>query len=118
VGITTLCLVFGWKMGLVAAVSHAVFYLGLSGAVNAVGHTIGRRPNPNSATNGQLLAMVTAGEGFHNNHHDLPTSARFGRRTFDIDPSWWTIRVLAGMRLVRIRTLSTKNVLTSASPPA
>ena len=31
---------------------------GLSGAVNAIGHTLGRRPNENSATNGWLLALV------------------------------------------------------------
>jgi stearoyl-CoA desaturase (delta-9 desaturase) len=78
-------------------------YLGLSGAVNAVGHTVGRRPHPNSATNGRLLAIVTAGEGLHNNHHAAPTSARFARRFGDIDPGWWTVRALSWVRLARIR---------------
>ncbi len=102
-GVTCLILVFGWQMGLIAAVSHMAFYLGLSGAVNAVGHTYGARPNPNSATNSQLLALVTAGEGFHNNHHDTATSARFSRRPGEIDLSWWLIKALAAVKLVEIR---------------
>jgi stearoyl-CoA desaturase (delta-9 desaturase) len=102
-GITALCFLLGWQVGLVAAGVHMVAYLGLSGAVNAVGHTVGRRPNPNSATNGRLLAIVTGGEGLHNNHHAAPTSARFARRFGDIDPGWWAVRALSWVRLARIR---------------
>ena len=104
IGITILILVFGWQIGLIAAVSHMAFYLGLSGAVNAVGHTHGARPNPNSATNSQFLALITAGEGFHNNHHDTPTSARFSRRAGEVDFSWWLIKALSAVKLVEIRT--------------
>ncbi len=103
-GVTMLCAVLGWQTGLLASVVHAVSYLGLSGAVNAVGHTWGRRPHDNTATNSQLLALVTAGEGFHNNHHDMPTSARFSGRAGEVDLGWWSVRVLAALRLVRIRT--------------
>jgi stearoyl-CoA desaturase (delta-9 desaturase) len=75
----------------------------LSGAINAVGHTAGRRVHPNSATNGQLLALVTAGEGLHNNHHAAPTSARFSLQRGEIDPGWWVVRTLAACRLVTLR---------------
>jgi stearoyl-CoA desaturase (Delta-9 desaturase) len=108
VGVTVLCLVLGWQTGLLASVVHMVGYLGLSGAVNAVGHTWGRRPYGNSATNSQLLALVTAGEGFHNNHHERPTSAQFSGRRGEIDFGWWTVRLLAMVRLVRIRPLSAR----------
>ena len=80
-------------------------YLGLSGAVNAVGHTVGRRPNDNSATNGWFLALLTCGEGLHNNHHDRPTSPRFSRRWSQIDLAWWGIRFLTWCKLVRLRTI-------------
>jgi len=103
IGITLLCLIFGWQTGLLASGVHMVTYLGLSGSINAIGHTVGRRPHPNSATNGRLLALITAGEGLHNNHHDAPTAARFARRFGDIDPGWWAVRVLASVRLARIR---------------
>lgn len=110
IGVAVLCAAFavpfGWwgiVLGLVAAGVHATGYLGLSGAVNAVGHTVGRRPHANSATNGWLLALLTWGEGLHNNHHDRPTSARFSRRAWPVDHAWWCIRVLAWAGLVRLR---------------
>jgi stearoyl-CoA desaturase (delta-9 desaturase) len=105
VGIAILIALLGPWLGLLAALVHAVAYLGLSGAVNAVGHTVGRRPNANSATNGILLALFTCGEGLHNNHHDRPTSPRFSRRWSQIDLAWWGIRLLTWVRLVRLRTL-------------
>lgn len=114
IGVAILCGLFaipfgpwGVVLGLLAAVVHAVGYLGLSGAVNAVGHTFGRRPHANSATNGWLLALLTWGEGLHNNHHDRPGSARFSRRWFQIDHAWWSIRLLAWVRLVRVRAART-----------
>jgi len=103
IGVVVLCLVLGWQTGLLAAVVHMVAYLGLSGAVNAVGHTVGDRPHDNSATNGRLLALITAGEGLHNNHHDAPTSARFARTRGDPDLGWWAVRSLSLLGLVRIR---------------
>ena len=110
IGIAFLIVLLGPWLGLLAAVVHAVGYLGLSGAVNAIGHTHGRRPNENSATNGTILALVTCGEGLHNNHHDRPTSARFSRRWSQVDLAWWGIRVLTWTRLVRLRTMSASSV--------
>lgn len=102
-GLALLCLVFGWQIGVIAGALHLVFYVGLNGAVNSVGHTSGRRPNENSATNGLLLGLLTAGEGFHNNHHALPTAARFSWRPLEFDPAWWLIRTLRGSRLLTLR---------------
>jgi len=103
IGITLLCLILGWQTGLLAAAVHAVAYLGLSGAVNAVGHTKGRRPYDNSATNGQFLALITSGEGLHNNHHAAPTSARFSLGRGQLDPGWLVIRTLTTVHLAEIR---------------
>jgi stearoyl-CoA desaturase (delta-9 desaturase) len=102
-GVTALCLAFGWQLGLLVAVVHGVLYLGASGAINALGHTVGRRPHANSGTNGRLLALVTAGEALHNNHHAAPTAARFSRGRGELDPAWWLIRALATARMVRLR---------------
>lgn len=102
-GVTIFCLMLGWQTGLVASVVHAVTYLMMSGAINAVGHTHGRRPHDNAATNGRLLALVTSGEGLHNNHHAHPTSARFSERFGEVDPGWWFVRFLAVLRLAKIR---------------
>jgi len=75
----------------------------LSGAINAVGHTRGRRPYDNAAGNSQWLAWLTAGEGLHNNHHAAPTSARFALGRREIDPGWWVIRGLLGCRQASLR---------------
>jgi stearoyl-CoA desaturase (delta-9 desaturase) len=102
-GITILCLALGWPTGLLAAVIHMVSYLGLSGAVNAVGHTYGARPNDNKATNGWVLAALTVGEGMHNNHHARPWSARFAGQWFDPDLGWYLARTLSALHLAELR---------------
>jgi stearoyl-CoA desaturase (Delta-9 desaturase) len=101
--LTMWALGFGLLTGLLAAGIHAVMYVMLSGAINAAGHTFGRHPYENSATNLQWLALITAGEGLHNNHHAAPTSARFALRKGEIDPGWWLVRVLVGVHLARVR---------------
>ena len=103
IGIGILCLTFGWQTGLLAAAVHAVTYVMLSGAINAIGHTRGRRPYENPAGNSQWLALITAGEGLHNNHHAAPTSARFALGRAEIDPGWWAIRVLLGCKQATLR---------------
>ena len=64
--------------------------------VNSVGHTIGseRFAQGNSSKNNLLLALLTFGEGWHNNHHRFPRSAFHGLRTREID--------LSGMLLVAL----------------
>jgi stearoyl-CoA desaturase (Delta-9 desaturase) len=108
VGITILVVVlwglgFGLTAGFLAAGIHASAYLALAGAINAVGHTFGKQPYPNSGTNLQTVALLTGGEGLHNNHHAAPTSARFALKRWQIDPGWWFVRVLSWFRLVHIR---------------
>jgi stearoyl-CoA desaturase (delta-9 desaturase) len=94
---------FGLVSGLVAAAVHMLAYIMLSAAINAVGHRFGKQPYENSATNSRLLAIVTGGEGLHNNHHAAPTSARFSLHPGELDPGWWAIRLLVGLRLARVR---------------
>ena len=89
--------------GFVAAGVHAVLYVMLAGAINAVAHQYGDRPYKSSATNVQPLALVTGGEGLHNNHHAAPTSARFSLHEGEIDPGWWVVRVLVALHLARVR---------------
>ena len=108
IGITILVLVmwalgFGLVTGFVAAGLHAVMYVMLAGAINAVGHKFGKQPYESSATNLKPLALVTGGEGLHNNHHAAPTSARFSLHRGEIDPGWWIVRALVALRLAHVR---------------
>ena len=42
-----------------------------------------------------MFGILALGEGWHNNHHAFPTSARHGLRWWQIDISYWVIRALA-----------------------
>jgi stearoyl-CoA desaturase (Delta-9 desaturase) len=101
--VTTWMLGFGITTGFLAAGMHAVLYVMLAGAINAVGHVFGRRPYRNSGTNLRSLALVTGGEGLHNNHHAAPTSARFSLAPGQLDPGWWIVRALVALRLADVR---------------
>jgi stearoyl-CoA desaturase (delta-9 desaturase) len=78
-------------------------YLLLGGAINGFAHKFGNRTYENSGTNVQSLALISGGEGLHNNHHAAPTSARFALNKGEIDPGWWAIRLLVWLRLARVR---------------
>jgi stearoyl-CoA desaturase (Delta-9 desaturase) len=106
IGITALIVLLGPIWGVVAAAFHTVAYLGLNAAVNAVTHTFGSRPYDNSATNLQWLALLTAGEGLHNNHHAAPTVARLAHERGQVDLAWPVIRVLQRLRLATVRPVT------------
>jgi stearoyl-CoA desaturase (delta-9 desaturase) len=107
-GYVFLWLLLGWEWALVAAGVHAVTYLALNSAINAVGHSFGSQPYPNTARNNGWLALLTAGEGWHNNHHAAPTSARLGLLRREIDPGWWVIRFLVARRWATVRLRETR----------
>ncbi len=114
IGIAMLCLVLGWRTGLLAAAVHAVSYLALNAAINAVGHSFGTKRYPNTAFNNQWLALVTGGEGLHNNHHAAPTSAKLALGHHELDLAWWVIRLMALARMATVRLAETRFVSRSS----
>jgi stearoyl-CoA desaturase (delta-9 desaturase) len=104
-GLGIFMLMFGWKWGLAAWVAHIVAYVLLNSSVNSLCHMIGYRNFENLATNIQIIALFTGGEGLHNNHHEFPTSARFALRGREIDLAWPVIRLLERCGLAKIDRL-------------
>ena len=102
-GTSILVVTFGWQVAFLAAFIHVNYYLGGSAAINAIGHHFGRRPYANSGTNLQWLALLTAGEGLHNNHHAAPTSAKLAHRWYEVDLGWLVIKPLTWTRLAKVR---------------
>jgi stearoyl-CoA desaturase (delta-9 desaturase) len=102
-GIGLLIFTFGPLVGLLAAGFHTVFYLQINAAVNAVTHTFGKRPYENSATNLQWLALITMGEGLHNNHHAAPTSAKLSLAPGEVDPAWPAVALFRRLHLATVR---------------
>jgi stearoyl-CoA desaturase (Delta-9 desaturase) len=105
VGTTLLCLVLGLWWGLLAAGIHAVMYVFvLSSSINGLCHYFGYRNFDNTATNVRLIALLTGGEGLHNNHHGHPRSPKFSWRASgkgEIDPAWFVIKLLIALHLAK-----------------
>ena len=73
----------------------------------------------NTATNIRWLALVTGGEGLHNNHHGFPRSPKFSLRAGEIDPSWPIIQLLTRMKLAHpCRTIEEKAIGFRPDSPA
>jgi stearoyl-CoA desaturase (delta-9 desaturase) len=64
--------------------------------VNSATHMWGKRRfrTRDDSRNNWWVALMTFGEGWHNNHHAHPTSARHGLAWYEFDPSWLTLKVL------------------------
>ena len=64
--------------------------------VNSATHMWGSRrfATRDDSRNNWLIALMTSGEGWHNNHHAHPTSARHGLTWYEFDLSWIQIRIL------------------------
>ena len=89
-------------------------------AVNSATHTWGSRrfQTRDDSTNSWWVALLAFGEGWHNNHHAHPVSARHGLAWYEIDFNWyviWALKKLGLVRQIYAVGLSAKH---SASDPA
>ena len=99
-----LVLLMGIGPGLVALTVHTVVYIVLNAAINGAGHTFGYKSFENDATNLKLLALVTFGEGLHNNHHARPASPKLSAFRGELDPAWPFIRLFEKLGLAKVLT--------------
>lgn len=78
------------------AVWHATF------AINSLAHVIGRRRylTADQSRNNWWLALLTFGEGWHNNHHHYQGAARQGFRWYEIDLTYYLLKGLAAIGLI------------------
>ena len=97
------CLVIGGWGGLIIGffLSTVLLWHGTF-IVNSLAHVFGRRrfATPDTSRNSLFIALVTGGEGWHNNHHYLPASARQGLMWWEIDTTWYVLRALAALHIV------------------
>ena len=70
--------------------------------INSLAHTFGtRRFDPvASSPNNLLLALITLGEGWHNNHHYYPASERQGFYWWEIDITHYILKLLSWLGIV------------------
>lgn len=96
-------LLFGWSGLWIGFFLSTVLTWHATFCINSLAHMYGGRRYATSDTsrNNWLLALVTLGEGWHNNHHKYLTAARQGLRWWEIDVTYYVLKLLAWLRIVR-----------------
>jgi fatty-acid desaturase len=86
----------GWPFLLWGIFLRTVVGLHATWLVNSATHMWGSRRFSirDDSTNNWFVAFLTFGEGWHNNHHAHPTSARHGLKWYEIDMNWYGIWML------------------------
>lgn len=86
----------GWTMVVWGVFARVVVGWHTTWFVNSLSHIYGQRPHEtgDDSTNNWFVALLTFGEGWHNNHHAFPTSARHGLKWYQFDMNWIAIRIL------------------------
>jgi stearoyl-CoA desaturase (delta-9 desaturase) len=88
-------LVWGFFISTVACY-HATY------TINSLSHVFGRRryPTRDGSRNNLWLALLTFGEGWHNNHHHYPGAARQGFYWWELDLTYYLLRALAAAGII------------------
>ena len=92
----------GWQLLVWGFVISTVVLYHATFSVNSLAHTWGSRryETTDQSRNNALIALITLGEGWHNNHHHFPGSARQGFYWWEIDLTYYGLRMLAACGLI------------------
>jgi fatty-acid desaturase len=93
----------GWSLFLWGSCVRVVVGLHATWLVNSATHMWGSRRfvTRDDSRNNWWVALLTFGEGWHNNHHAHPTSARHGLAWYEFDPSWLQLKVLKALGIAK-----------------
>ena len=93
----------GLSMVLWGVMLRVVLGLHATWLVNSATHMWGSRrfTTRDDSRNNWWVALLTFGEGWHNNHHAHPTSARHGLAWYEFDVSWLTLKVLRAVGIAK-----------------
>ena len=82
---------------------RVIFTIHVTGLVNSAAHHFGSQTyrTGDRSRNNWWVALLTWGDGWHNNHHAFPASARHGLRWYQLDPTWLVICTLKAVGLAR-----------------
>jgi len=108
-----LYLMGGWSFLFVGVFLRVTIGLHFTWLVNSATHLWGTRrfKTTDDSTNSWWVALLSFGEGWHNNHHAHPRAARHGLTWYEVDFNWYGIRALQLMGLAKgIRLISKEQI--------
>lgn len=93
----------GWSFVMYGLVLRVVLLWHSTWLINSATHLFGYRSHESEDNSRNLwwAALLTYGEGWHNNHHAYPNVAKAGWKWWEIDVTWWAIQVLRKLGLAR-----------------
>ncbi|MGE0431532.1 MAG: acyl-CoA desaturase [Planctomycetota bacterium] len=117
---TACFLVSGWSGLVVGFVWSTVLLWHGTFTINSLAHVIGTQTYPTNDTsrNHWFLALITLGEGWHNNHHHFQSSTAQGFRWWQLDITWCILWLMSWTGLVRDLTLPPRHVIENRPNPA
>ena len=103
----------GWSGLVVGFVWSTVLLWHSTFLVNSAAHVFGRRryETTDTSRNSMLIALVTGGEGWHNNHHHYQASARQGFFWWEIDMTYYVLKAMSWVGIVKDLKLPPTRVL-------
>jgi stearoyl-CoA desaturase (delta-9 desaturase) len=95
-------LLFGWSGFLVGFCLSSVLLFHTMALLDACAHSWGSRryATPDTSVNNAFLSLLCMGEGWHNNHHHYPASARQGFSVWEVDGTYTGLQALAMLGLI------------------
>jgi stearoyl-CoA desaturase (delta-9 desaturase) len=92
----------GWQMLVWGFFISTVVCYHATYTINSLSHVFGRQRyrTGDTSRNNWMLAILTLGEGWHNNHHHYPNSARQGFYWWEIDVSFYILKVLSWLGII------------------
>ncbi len=91
----------GWSFVIYGIFVRAVLLWHCTWLINSANHMWGYRnfDSDDNSRNLWWVALLTYGEGWHNNHHTYPKMAKAGLKKWEVDPTWWIIKGLKSVGL-------------------
>jgi stearoyl-CoA desaturase (delta-9 desaturase) len=108
-----LYLLGGWSFVIYGVFLRAVLLWHSTWLINSASHMTGYRSftSEDNSRNLWWAAILTYGEGWHNNHHAAPNVAKAGLKWWEVDMTWWAIQALRKVGLAKRVILPTQDVL-------
>jgi stearoyl-CoA desaturase (delta-9 desaturase) len=94
--------VTGWQLVVWGFVVSTIMLFHATASINSLAHLIGRRryDTGDDSRNNFILALITLGEGWHNNHHKFRSCTRQGFYWWEIDLTYYALKFFAAIGLI------------------